>query len=87
MMNLNKSQIQSFCVAYNIVMVILNLTVLLLFFPKISNTIPGFALGFIFLSPPFSLIRISLRHFLDIGARFLAIFRPKKKGKVFGHFC
>ena len=28
-----------------------------------------------------------LRHFLELGAQFLAIFRPKKKDQVFDHFC
>ena len=41
-------------------------------------TVTGFALGFIFLSPPFSPIRFFLCHFLKLRARFLAIFRPKK---------
>ena len=45
----------------------------------------GFALGFIFLSPPFSPIRFFLCHFLKLRARFLAIFLPKKS-QVLGHF-
>ena len=47
--------------------------------------IPGFALEFIFLSPPFSPIRFFLCHFLKPRARFLAIFR-QKKSQVLGHF-
>ena len=46
----------------------------------------GFALGFIFLSPPFSPIRFFLCHFLKLTARFFAIFRQKKKSQVFGHY-
>ena len=45
----------------------------------------GFALGFIFLSPPFSPIRFFLCHFLKLRARFLAIFR-QKKSQALGHF-
>ena len=45
---------------------------------------PGFALGFIFLSPPFSPIRFFLCHFLEFKARFLAICRQKRPG--FGAF-
>ena len=41
---------------------------------------PGFALGFIFLSPPFSPIRFFLCHFLELRARFWPIFRQKRAG-------
>ena len=41
----------------------------------LNNKNAGFALGFIFLSPPFSPIRFFLCHFLKLRARFLAIFR------------
>ena len=51
-----------------------------------SSSSTGFALGFIFLSPPFSPIRFFLCHFLKLRARFLAIFRPKR-ARFWGIFC
>ena len=45
-----------------------------------KDAFTGFALRFIFLSPPFSPIRFFLCHFLKLRARFLAIFRHKIKG-------
>ena len=50
-----------------------------------STCISEFALGFIFLLPPFSPIRFFfLCHFLKLRPSFFAIFR-KKKSQVFGH--
>ena len=40
----------------------------------------GFALGFIFLSPPFSPIRFFLCHFLELRARFWPFFAQKEPG-------
>ena len=45
---------------------------------RISSS--GFALGFIFLSPPFSPIRFFLCHFLELRARFWPIFAKKEPG-------
>ena len=44
----------------------------------------GFALGFIFLSPPFSPIRFFLCHFFKLRARFLTNFRQKKEPGFLG---
>ena len=44
----------------------------------------GFALGFIFLSPPFSPIRFFVCHFLKLRARLLAFFRKKKRARFWG---
>ena len=45
----------------------------------------GFALGFIFLSPPFSPIRIFSPIFLNVEPDFWPFF-AKKKSQVLGHF-
>ena len=46
--------------------------------PRKATGPAGFALGFIFLSPPFSPIRFFLRHFLELGARFWPFFTQKE---------
>ena len=48
----------------------------------------GIALGFIFLSPHFSVIRYFLCRFLELRARFFAIFRPhpQKRARFWGIF-
>ena len=45
-----------------------------------GSILPGFALGFIFLSPPFSPIRFFLCHFLELRARFWPFFAQKEPG-------
>ena len=61
------------------------ISTLILKFKQVS----GFALGFIFLSPSFSPIRFFLCHFLDLRARFLAIFCQKRArfGGIFRKKC
>ena len=44
---------------------------------RFATTLAGFALGFIFLSPPFSPIRFFLCHFLELRARFWPFFAQK----------
>ena len=47
--------------------------------------VSGFALGFIFLSPPFSPIRFFCAIFLNLEPDFWPFF-AKIKSQVFGHF-
>ena len=54
---------------------------------QMQITFSGFVLGIIFLSPPFSPIRFFLCHFLELRARFLAIFRKKKEPGVLAFFA
>ena len=52
---------------------------LFFYFAEIA-IISGFALGFIFLSPPFSPIRFFLCHFLELRARFWPFVAQKEPG-------
>ena len=52
----------------------------MLMYERTSKDRTGFALGFIFLSPPFSPIRFFLCHFLELRARFWPFFAQKEPG-------
>ena len=58
----------------------------LLLLPFMAYYASGFALGFIFLSPPFSPIRFFLCHFLKLMPDFWPFF-AKKRARFLGILC